>query len=111
MFLEREARRSAKGLSDLLDYFSLEENGVVKTSSGVYIAAWDYIAQDRDALSIEEGFATADRLARSFALGPGWSLQCDLIRGEYAEYTSTPGEWPDPMSMLVEEERRGRFLL
>jgi type IV secretion system protein TrbE len=109
MFLQREARRDAKGLSDLIDYFALAADGVVETSTGVYLAAWEFAGRDMDALPLEECFAIADRLASAFALGRGWSLQCDLIREEYAEYVKAPGCWPDPMTELVEEERRAWF--
>lgn len=111
MFIEREARRDAKGLSDLLDYEALVEDGVVRMSSGAYIAAWEFAGRDMDALPVDECFAIADRLARNFSLGASWSLECHLIRSEYTEYVDTEGEWPDPMAMLIEEERRNRFLL
>ena len=86
MFLQPEARREAKGLSDLIDYFGLAADGVVLTTTGVYLAAWEFAGPDMDSLPVAECFATADRLARHFALGLGWHLQSDLIRGEYAEY-------------------------
>jgi type IV secretion/conjugal transfer VirB4 family ATPase len=109
MFVEREARRDAKGLADLLDYFGLAADGVVETSSGVYIAAWEFAGRDMDALPLSECFGIAERLATAFSLGSGWSLQCDLIREEYTEYVATPGHWLDPLAELVEEERREWF--
>ena len=109
MFLQREARRDAKGLSDLIDYFALAADGVVETSTGIYLAAWEFAGRDMDALPLEECFGIADRLASVFSLGRGWSLQCDLIREEYAEYIKDLGSWPDPMAELVEEERRAWF--
>jgi type IV secretion system protein VirB4 len=109
MFIEREARKEVKGLADLIDYFALAADGVVKTSTGIYLAAWEFAGQDMDALPLEECFAMADRLAKVFSLGRGWSLQCDLIREEYAEYTTQPGKWLDPMAEMVEEERREWF--
>jgi len=111
MFIEREARREAKGLSDLIDYFALAADGVVVTQAGVYLAAWEFAGRDMDSLPLEECFAIADRLARNFALGAGWSLQCDLIRDEYAEYAPETDAWPEPVPLLVEEERRYRFNL
>jgi type IV secretion system protein VirB4 len=111
VFIEREARRHAKGLSDLLDYFALAADGVVVTSSGIYLAAWEFAGRDMDALPLEECFAIADRLAKSLALGAGWSLQCDLIRGEYTEYAPLTETWLEPVSQIVEEERRYRFTL
>jgi type IV secretion system protein VirB4 len=111
MFIEREARREAKGLSDLIDYFALAADGVVVTQAGVYLAAWEFAGRDMDALPLEECFAIANRLAKGLSLGAGWSLQCDLIRDEYAEYAPETDAWPEPVSLLVEEERRYRFSL
>jgi type IV secretion system protein VirB4 len=64
-----------------------------------------------DALPLEECFAIADRLSRNLRLGAGWSLQCDLIRGEYTEYAPASEAWPEPVSQMVEEERQYRFSL
>ncbi len=109
MFMQREARRDAKGLSDLIDYFGLVADGIVETSTGVYIAAWEFAGRDMDALPLEECFAIADRLATVFSLGAGWSLQCDLIRDEYTEYCPAGASWPNAVSALIEEERRSWF--
>ena len=111
MFLQPEARREAKGLSDLIDYFGLAADGVVLTTTGIYLAAWEFAGPDMDSLPVAECFAMADQLARHFALGPGWYLQSDLIRGEYAEYIRAKAEWPDPLTALIDEERENRFLL
>jgi type IV secretory pathway VirB4 component len=111
MFVEREARRKAKGLSDLLDYFALAADGVVETSTGVLMAAWELAGHDMDALPLEECYTIADRLAKNLNLGAGWSLQCDLIRDEHAEYAPETNAWPEPVSLMVEEERRYRFSL
>ena len=73
------------------------------------LLCWKLAGRDMDALPLEECFAIADRLAAAFGLGRGWSLQCDLIRAEHAEYVTSRGFWPDPMAELVEEERRAWF--
>jgi type IV secretion system protein VirB4 len=111
MFIEREARREAKGLSDLLDYFALEGDGIVVTQTGVRLAAWEFAGRDMDALPLAECFAIADRLSKNLGLGAGWSLQCDLIRSEYTEYAPATDAWPEPVSLMVEEERSYRFNL
>jgi type IV secretion system protein VirB4 len=111
MFIEREARKDAEGLPDLIDYFALVSDGVVVTHSGVYIAAWEFAGRDMDALPLEECYQIADRLKRNLKLGGGWALQCDLIRGEYTEYAPANAAWPEPVSQMVEEERSYRFQL
>ena len=42
MLLSSEARRDRKGFSDLIDYFALAADGVVLTSTGVYVAGWSF---------------------------------------------------------------------
>ena len=111
MFITREARDEAKGLSDLIDYYGLAADGVVETSTGIYLAAWEFAGPDMDSLPVAECFAMADQLARHFALGPGWYLQSDLIRAEYTEYIGAKAAWPDPLTAIIDEERQTRFLL
>jgi type IV secretion/conjugal transfer VirB4 family ATPase len=111
MFIEREARREAEGLSDLIDYFALVSDGVVVTHSGVYITAWEFAGRDMDALPLAECYAIANRLKDNLRLGAGWSIQCDLIRSEYTEYAPANDAWPEPVSKMVEEERSYRFNL
>ena len=111
MFLSSEVRREVKGLSDLIDYFALVADGVVLTSTGLYVAGWEFVGPDMDALSVEESWQIAHRLASKFRLGRGWTVQCDLIRAEHQEYCRETANWPDPVSYLIERERRSRFLL
>ena len=109
MFMEREARRGAIGLSDLIDYQGLAGDGIGELSSGIFLAAWEFAGRDMDALPLEECFAIADRIATVCSLGQGWSLQCDLIREEYTEYCPDTAHWPSAVSALVEEERLSWF--
>ncbi len=111
MFIQKEARHDVKGLSDLLDYFLLASDGVVLTSTGVYVAGWEFRGPDMDALPVEECWQLAKRIAMKLRLGSGWTIQCDLIRSEHPEYCSENVEWPDPLSYLIEEERKARFAI
>ena len=111
MFLNSEMRKDAKGLSDLIDYLALVADGVVLTSTGLYVAGWEFVGPDMDALTVEESWQIANRLASKFRLGSGWTVQCDLIRGEHQEYCRETANWPDPVSYVIEQERRSRFLL
>lgn len=111
MFLSKESRRDAKGLSDLIDYFALVADGIVLTSTGIYVAGWEFHGPDMDALPVEECWAIANRLAKKLQLGRGWSVQCDLVRADHPEYCPVSSYWPDPVSYLIDEERRARFTL
>lgn len=111
MLIRKEERRDAKGLSDLIDHFALVADGVVLTSTGLYVAGWEFVGPDMDALPIEECWHIAKRIAMKLRLGSGWAIQCDLIRSEHPEYVAAEGAWPDPVSYLIEQERRARFLM
>ncbi len=108
MFIERESRKNVKGLTSFIDHFAVVADGVVLTSTGLYVAGWEFVGQDMDALAPEESWQMANRLASKFRLGSGWTVQCDLIRGEFSEYCPD-ADWPDPVSYLIEQERKNRF--
>lgn len=108
MFIEREARKEAKGLSDLIDHFAVVDNGVVLMKPGLFVAGFEFVGLDMDALPPEECWAIAHRLAGKLNLGSAWTVGCDLIRAPHAEYCPE-AQWPDPVSHLIEQERRNRF--
>ncbi len=108
MFIEREARKDVKGFSDLIDHFAVVDDGVVLTKTGLFVAGFEFAGLDMDALSPEECWAIANRLAGKLSLGSAWTVGCDLIRAPHAEYCSE-AQWPDPVSHLIEQERRNRF--
>ena len=108
MFIEREARQEAKGLSDLIDHFAVVDDGVVLTKTGLFVAGFEFVGLDMDALPPEECWAIAHRLAGKLNLGSAWTVGCDLIRAPHAEYCPE-AQWPDPVSHLIEQERRNRF--
>lgn len=40
MLIRKEERRDVKGLSDLIDHFALVADGIVLTTTGLYVAGW-----------------------------------------------------------------------
>ena len=108
MFLRAETKRKAKGVADLLDYYALIDDGILLLSNGSFLAAWEVRGPDMDALTIHHSWSITAHLARQLSLGTGWTLQADQIRSEYQEY-SPERPWPDPISHLIDEERRLQF--
>ena len=108
MFLKTEARKKAQGLADLLDYYALIDDGILLLSTGCFLAAWEVRGPDMDALSIHHSWSMTSHLAKQLSLGTGWTLQADQIRSECQEY-SPERPWPDAVSHLIDEERRGQF--
>jgi len=110
VFVKPETRKHVKGLSDLLDYSAVIADGVVLLSTGLLLAGWEIAGPDMDSLAPGECWQLANRLASKFRLGQGWTVQCDLIRAEHHEYCPE-ANWPDPVSYLIEQERKARFAL
>jgi type IV secretion system protein TrbE len=108
MFLKAEAKQKAQGLADLLDYYALIDDGILLLSTGSFLAAWEVRGPDMDALSVHHAWALTSHLAKQLSLGTGWTIQADQIRSEYQEYTPER-PWPDPVSQLIDEERRAQF--
>jgi type IV secretion system protein TrbE len=110
MFIQAEARKNANGLSDLIDYFALADDGVLLLSTNVLVAAWEFWGPDMDALPIEECWQIAKRMSSKLRMGKGWTIHCDLIRSQKSEY-SPSADWPDAVSHMIDHERRNRYML
>jgi type IV secretion/conjugal transfer VirB4 family ATPase len=102
-------QRNIKGFSDLIEHFALVADGIVLTSTGTYVAGYEFSGPDMDAMSVDDAFGLAKRIASRLTLGGGFTLQCDLVRSEHLEYCDQPGDWPDTVSNLIDQERRIQF--
>jgi type IV secretion/conjugal transfer VirB4 family ATPase len=101
--------KELKGFSDLLEYFSLVDDGVVLMTTGTLVAGFEFRGPDMDAMSVADAFGTAKRIAARMTMGSGWTLATHLIRSEHLEYTQHQGHWPDDISWLIEQERIAQF--
>jgi len=110
MWIKSEARKRVEGFTDLLDYFAPVDDGILMLVNGSFLAGWELRGPDMPALSFDENQSLCARLGRAFHLGAGWTLQTDLIRVPSGEYLPAC-EWPDPVSGLIDTERRVRFAL
>lgn len=104
-------REEEKGATSLLDYFGIVGDGIVLLWPGIFMAGWEISGPDMDSLEDAESWQVAHRLANKLKLGRGWTIQCDLIRGEYHEYCPESPNWPDPISYMIDRERRFRYHL
>ena len=105
-----EHRTRAQGLADLLLYDSLVADGVMLLQDGALMAAWSFRGPDMASATYGEMAALSARLNAAMKLGPGWMIQCDAIRTRAPEYPEA-GAFPDPVTALIDEERRQQFLL
>ncbi len=109
----REHRTQPAGLADLLLYaFLVDEAGeeaggaVLLQKDGSLLTAWRYRGPDLAAATAAELDLLSVRMnAALLPLGDGWMLHFDAVRRPASGY-APPGAFPDPVTRLIDEERR-----
>jgi type IV secretion/conjugal transfer VirB4 family ATPase len=104
-----EHRRKPVGLADLLMHHALIDDGILLQQDGSLFAGWTYRGPDMMSSPPAEMDALSARLNSVLRLGSGWMLQCDAIRAEAPGYPNT-GAFPDPVTRVVDDERRQQFM-
>lgn len=104
----REYRRSSDRLADHLPWVALVAPGVVLNKDGSFQRTLRFRGPDLESATEAELVSTcarANNVLKRF--GSGWTLHIEAERREAASYPQ--GEFPDPASWLVDEERRAAF--
>ena len=105
----REYRRRPRQLADFLPWAALIAPGVVLNKDGAFQRTARFRGPDLDSATLTELTATAGRLNNALRrLGSGWTLLVEAQRNAATAYPA--GDFPDPVSTLVDEERRADFL-
>jgi type IV secretion system protein VirB4 len=108
MFDLREYRRRAAQLPDFLPWAALVERGVVLNKDGALQRTARLRGPDLDSATAVELMTSAARLNNALRrLGSGWAIFVEAQRGEAEAYPLS--DLPDPVSALVDEERRSQF--
>lgn len=104
----REYRSKAANLSDFLPWAALVGEGVVLNKDGSFQRTAKFRGPDLDSATPAELVATTARLNNSLRrLGSGWAIFVEAQRTPALDYPE--GHFPDPVSSLVEFERREQF--
>ena len=105
-------RDTAAGLADLLNWSHLVDSGIVLCKDGSLLAGWFYRAPDIASSTDSERNWLAGRVNVALArLGSGWASWVDAVRLPSATYPRAElSHFPDPVSRLVDAERRAQFL-
>ena len=99
-------RRPEAGTSDLLNPAALVEEGVMLNKDGAVLAGWRLRGPDLESADAAELEALSARVHRALrSLGNGYELQFQSVRSTSRRYAAA-GAFPDPTSMLIEDERR-----
>lgn len=112
MLALKHFRDTAPGVADLLNWSHLVDDGVVLCKDGSLLAGWFYRAPDIASATDAERTWLSDRVNAALArLGAGWASWTDAVRLPAAAYPAAErSRFPDPVSRLVDAERRAQFM-
>ena len=103
-----EYRQRPALLADWLPWAGLVAPGVVLNKDGSFQRTARFRGPDLDSATQGELVATSARLNNALRrLGSGWALFVEAERREAADYPES--KFPEPLSWLVDEERRAAF--
>ncbi len=109
MFSLSEYNRKAAKLADFLPWAALVAPGVVLNKDGSFQRTARFRGPDLDSATAAELVAAAGRLNNALRrLGSGWAMFVEAQRNAAEAYPAS--DFPDPVSALVEAERRADFL-
>ena len=108
MFDLREYRPRAAKLADFLPWAALIDAGVVLNKDGSFQRTAHFRGPDLDSATSSELVGAAGRLNNALRrLGSGWAVYVEAQRNPSETYPLS--DFPDPVSALVDEERRAQF--
>ena len=103
-----EYRQRPALLADWLPWAGLVAPGVVLNKDGAFQRTARFRGPDLDSATTSELIATSARLNNALRrLNSGWALFVEAERRQAAEYPQS--NFPEPLSWLVDEERRAAF--
>src|ERR1700756_754468 len=104
-----ENRKHPRGLADRLLAYALIDDGILLQQDGSLLAGWSYRGPDMMSAAPAQMDALSSRLKHVLRVGSGWMVQCDAIRS-YAPGYPDGGSFPDPITRVIDDERRQQFM-
>lgn len=109
MYSIKEYRQNPDRISDLLPWAALVAPGVILNKDGSFQKTIAFRGPDLDSATETELVVIAARMNNVFKrLGSGWAIFSEASRHISSNYPST--SFPDPVSYLIDEERRSLFV-
>ena len=99
------------GLSDLLLYAKMVDEGVILQTDGSFLAAFWFKGSDLETSTDEELAILSSQLTTAFnLLGSGWLFHIDTIRYMAQDYTHADEcHFPHATTLLIDSERRDLY--
>ena len=108
MFNLREFRKRPAKLFDMVQWAYMWEPGIVVNKDGSLQCTFSYRGHDLDSATQGELTNMTSRVNNSLKrLDEGWAVYIDAIRRKNTFYPTS--EFPDAISFMIDEERRGLF--
>ncbi|MEP6606083.1 MAG: conjugal transfer protein TrbE, partial [Nitrosospira sp.] len=107
----KKHRKQDAGLSDLLIYAAMVDDGVIVGKDGSFMAAWQYRGEDNASASDEQRNLVSFRINQALSrLGSGWMMHLDAVRRPAPRYSARGrSHFTDPVTAAMDEERRQLF--
>ena len=103
-----EYRKKPQSLADFLPWAALVAPGVVLNKDGSFQRTARFRGPDLDSATQAELVGVTARLNNALRrLGSGWAIFVEAQRNPAQDYPASL--FPDPVSALVDEERRAQF--
>jgi len=103
-------RDQSQGLSDLLQYASVVDDGVLLQKDGGLVAGFFYHGNDPSNSTVTELQNLSARVNAALKkFGNGWMIHVDAIRMSVDSYPMPENTFPDPVSQAIDDERRAMF--
>lgn len=111
MFRLRDFRQNVKGLSDLLTYAGLIDEGIILQKDGSFLTAYEFIGKDSSSMTLGQLEDVVSYVNAAIKLlGTGYCLHVDAIRTYKKAYPDKElGFFPDKVTQLIDDERREYF--
>ncbi len=104
-------KRRNEGFSDLLQYDTVIEDGIILLKNGSLLSGFYYKGLDMSEMSREDQDVLTSRISKAiFELGTGWAINFDAIRLESRNYPERAfSSFDKEISFAIDEERRELF--
>jgi type IV secretion system protein VirB4 len=111
MLALKKFRHTSDSFSLLLPYAALIDDGIILQKDGSFLAGWYFSGPDSQSSTPSEKAVLSNQLnAILLRFGTGWTLQVHAMRVPTKDYPDPSRSFfPDPVSKLIDEERRIHF--